>query len=261
MKNKTMLIAGGIIVFVIILAVIGGSGSNNKTSDSSNTPAPSNAVDNQASTSADHVYSYVSSISKVLHSLYLSTQELNNAQSKYPTVSQEMQNATAGLQIDSDLSDAISILGSYTNDKNEAIKNSAGIIYLDVVAIKNANKVIMEEMRTATPETFNLQQAHYDIAQYAAAQNTLQKDLFQNNILTIITKGLIQIPVENNEATGQIKYSLSPNQRQDLIGEIQRAFGSVLDDYNKNTYVLAAKVLQLSLTFQTYEEQKNYKLQ
>ncbi len=264
MKKQTSV--GIAVIIIIILAIIYFSwqSSSNSATQSSTTNGNVSAVENktngQVSASADHMYSYLSSIINVLHSLYLTTQELTDAQTRYPTSSQDIQQTTAMLGIDSDLMGAVSSLQSYVNDKDDSIKSVTTLLYADVLTLKNANQKISEALRTATPDTLNPQQIKYDIAQYAAAQDTLQKDLFQNKILLVITKGLIQLPVEQGEATGPIKYSLSSSQRQDLISEIQRAFGSSLNDYNKNTYLLAAKVLQLSLTFQTYEEQKAYKL-
>ena len=256
-KHWFVILIGLVIAFVIGYGLFNGNSDNsqNQTSqDNSSTTTPVTPTD------TDHISSYVSAFTNSLHSLYVSTQELDAVSKKYPTTEQSINVMTASLQIDSDFTDATTFLQPYINDKNPSIQTSAQLLYYDILLAKKANQAMIDILRTATPETFNLQQSQYTVSQYASAQNTIQKDLFQNKILFVITKGLIQLPVETNDATGLIKYSISPTQRQDLLGNIKTTFGTTLNNYNNNVYLLAVKLIQMSLTFDTYEEQKNFKL-
>ncbi len=275
-NSKIAMAVVGVIVLLGIVAWAansGGSNSNNTgtttttssvtngTGAISNTPSTATpSTTGTSSASADHISNYISSLIYALNYLYQSTQEITNAQTQYPTLSQEEQVMTASLNLNTDLSGASSALQPYINDQNDAISSTAKITYADILLIQKANNTVDQDLKNATPENFNPQQMSYDLAQLASAQSTLQKDLFQNQVLYVILKGIIEIPV-NGTPTGPINFSLSSSQRQDLTSQIQTTFGTTLGNYNNNSYLLAVKLIQITLSFNTYEEQSSYKLQ
>lgn len=205
-----------------------------------------------------HIESYIDSMISVFHYLYLTTQELDTVTKQYPDSAQDVQQTTAMLMIDADLKNAQSRLTPYTSDSDQSIFASALMMSLDISAIQKANNVLIEAFRNSTPENYNAQEVKYDIAQYVAATTALRRDLFENNMLRLI-KYNIQLPVEDKDAVGQIRYALTSSSRDNLLSNINTLFGSSLENYNDNIYLLAVKFIQQSLIFKTYEEQRDYK--
>lgn len=222
-----------------------------------NAGAQKESGDTVPTTSTDHATSYLSAFISTLGKIYASTQELSTVSAQYPTNGQMLNVMTAELQADSDFQIAIIDIHPYINDSDEAIGSSATLLYADILTLKNANTTVVNILRNATPETLNEQQANYAIAQVAAAQTSLQKDLMTNGLMLIICDAIIKSPTEDATTTGPINYSISPAQRQELLGDIQTTFGNNINNYNNNVYLQATKLVQLNLQFDTYEELKN----
>ncbi len=207
--------------------------------------------------SSEHVVEYVRALNNVFSKLYRSTMEYSEIQEQYPDFSENTLTMTTSIQVSKDLTDASSFLEPFIKDKDQSIQVSSNMLYLDIFSMLKANNVVADLYRNISPD--NIDTLQYSIANLVGAQKTLKNDLL-DNILMVITKWIIQIPVEDSERVWPVKYAISKEQRQSLLEDIDHIFGNNMKNAEDNIYLMSEKIIQLSLVPDTYEEQASLSL-
>lgn len=260
-----------ILVFISYVISSATSSSSNNISQTSTTtvsnPVNPTLADNSVNTDSDasspvysqHASDYIYSYLSALSALYRSTQDYANVEQQYGTTGNgNMVMLTSLGEVINDLQEADSDISSYTNDSNQAISATAGLLNADLLTVSRD----MNQAKSAltyginNQDTSAITSAETSLAAFAADSNTMKTDM-QKALLGI--KYVIQYPTNNTNPTGPIDYAISPDNRTYLEQQIGTLFPSPLDHAvaESNVYLLYARLIYLFLVSDTYEQQAN----
>jgi hypothetical protein len=221
--------------------------------DVNETPQVNTAISPEKKVSSDELISITFDVLRALNSYHLASVDTSLGGDDLVAIMTELMNDSRHLRSGN------SFVEKYTNHQNEIAKLTAQGMILGSQGVIKANNSLLEFLRSLDQQSGSISEVEYQMATFLSSQRE------GYGLITISAPqitGLMFEPAKSDNPTGAIPYTISKEQRNRLLREIERLFGEDLRkekiDAQKtgqhNAILFAVQGIQTNLLPDNYED-------